>query len=378
VSISKMCLEELQLIHFKNYESASLQLSPKVNCFVGPNGAGKTNILDAIYYLSFCKSFFNPLDNQNINHNAEFFTINGSYLKNGSIDNVQCIQQRNARKQFKINKKEYDRLADHIGHFPLVIITPADSVLIQGGSEDRRKYIDSVISQFDRLYLEDLINYNKVLLQRNSLLKSFAENNRFSPDTLAIYDEKLAKLGNAIFVKRRDFLKDFLPVFEKYYAFISMESESVEIEYQSGLFEKTMEVLLEDSINQDRILRYTSTGIHKDDLVFKISSYPVKRFGSQGQQKSFLVAIKLAQFDYIRNLKGFMPILLLDDIFDKLDVDRIQQMMKLVSEHTFGQIMITDTHRERIEFIFKDINTNVRIFEVRNGSITQMADFKYE
>jgi DNA replication and repair protein RecF len=351
-------------------------MSPKVNCFVGPNGAGKTNILDAIYYLSFCKSFFNPADNQNIRHEAPFFTINGSYRRNGGNDIIQCIQQRNARKQFKINKKEYERLADHIGLFPLVIITPSDSVLIQGGSEERRKYIDSVISQFDRLYLDDLLNYNKVLAQRNYLLKTFADHNNFNPTTLSVYDDKLSELGTQIFNKRRNFLSSFLPVFSYYYAFISREQEGVEIEYQSGLFEMPMHQLLTSSVQQDRVLRYTSCGIHKDELVFKISGHPVKRFGSQGQQKSFLVAIKLAQFDYICKLKGYMPILLLDDIFDKLDVNRIQQIMKLVSENSFGQIFITDTHRERIEYIFNEIQTEVKIFEVRNGSITDTLFYK--
>ncbi len=369
-------LTQLQLIHFKNYESAMIELSSKVNCFVGPNGSGKTNILDAIYYLSFCKSYFNPSDNQNIRHGEGFFTINGSYRRNGGFDQVQCIQQRGSRKLFKFNAKEYDRLADHIGIMPLVIITPSDSVLIQGGSEERRKYIDSVISQFDRVYLDDLINYNKALAQRNVLLKRFAEQNRFLPASLEIYDEILSELGDRIFQKRRLFLNKFLPVFSEYYNFISQEKESVEIEYQSGLFDKPMRELLSLSVNQDRVLRYTSQGIHKDDLIFQLSGFPIKRFGSQGQQKSFVVAIKLAQFDYIRKLKGYMPVLLLDDIFDKLDVSRIQQMMKLVSENNFGQIFISDTHRERIEFIFKDINTQVKIFEVRDGSITDSFYYK--
>ena len=367
-----MILKELQLINFKNYQQETLEFSSKVNCFVGPNGAGKTNILDAIYYLSFCKSYFNPADSQNISHNAEFFTLNGVYKRNGSTDQIQCIQQRNARKQFKFNKKEYDRLADHIGLIPLVIITPMDAVLIQGGSEDRRKYIDSVISQFDRLYLDDLLNYNKVLYQRNSLLKIFGEQHRFDAASLEIYDSKLSELGNRIFNKRREYLDSFMPVFSSYYTFVSKQKEEVSMEYQSQLFENSFDELLINSLNQDRALRYTGAGIHKDDLIFKISGFPVKRFGSQGQQKSFLVATKLAQFDYIRKLKGYMPILLLDDIFDKLDVERIQQLMKLVSEHSFGQIFITDTHRDRIEFVFQGIETELRIFEVRNGSISDV------
>jgi DNA replication and repair protein RecF len=376
MTLTNMLLDSLQLVNFKNYTEVQVGLSPKVNCFVGPNGAGKTNLLDAIYYLSFCKSYFNPADMQNIRHSESFFALNGYYRRNGSLDHVQCIQQRESRKVFKLNKKEYDRLADHIGLLPLVIITPSDAVLIQGGSEDRRKYVDSVISQFDRLYLDSLLSYNKALMQRNALLKAFAEHGRFDEHALAIYDEKMLSLGNEIFEKRRQFLESFVPVFASYYKFISLDKEEVGIEYQSQLNTQDMAALLKASLTNDRSARYTTAGVHKDELVFTIGGYPVKRFGSQGQQKSFLVAVKLAQFDYIRQIKGYMPILLLDDIFDKLDVLRIQQMMKLVSENNFGQIFITDTHRERIEYIFKEIETEIKVFEVRNGAVTETVYLK--
>ena len=370
-----MFLQKLSLINFKNYRETELIFSEKVNCFVGNNGAGKTNLLDAIYYLSFCKSYFNSVDSQNILHSENFFTIQGLYKKdNTSSNSIHCVQKRNQRKQFKINKKDYERFADHIGHFPLVIITPLDNNLINNGSEERRKYFDGVISQFDKIYLDNLLNYNKAVSQRNSLLKNFAENHYFDKDSLEIWDEQLINLGSRIFEKRKQFLKDFASIFQEYYDFITLKKESVSVVYESHLETKRFDLLLKESIERDRMLKYTSTGIHKDDFIFKINDFPLKKFGSQGQQKSYLVALKLAQFDYIKKVKKIKPILLLDDIFDKLDILRIQQIMKLVSDNNFGQIFITDTSKERIIQIFKDIETKFEIFEIFDGMVEDSND----
>jgi DNA replication and repair protein RecF len=359
----QMYLKKLSLTGFKNYQTVNYTFSDKINCFVGNNGAGKTNLLDAIYYLSFCKSYFNPIDTQNIRHGDDFFVINGLYIRNDeSVENVQCIQKRNNRKKFLFNKKEYDRLADHIGNFPLVMISPYDRDLINDGSEIRRKYIDSVISQFDKVYLDDLISYNRVLVQRNSLLKSFAEKQFFDPKSLEIWDTQMMSLGTKIFDKRNEFLMRFIPIFQHYFSFISSAHEKVDIIYQSQLSENSYSSLLASSIDRDRSAQFSTVGIHKDDLDFRISGYPIKKFGSQGQQKSFVIALKLAQFDYTRNIKGFKPVLLLDDIFDKLDDLRVEQLITLVSENNFGQVFITDTSEERIRKIFDNMKIDHRIF----------------
>jgi DNA replication and repair protein RecF len=363
-----MFLKKLKLTNFKNYNEAEFGFSSKINCFIGNNGAGKTNILDAIYYLSFCKSYFNSVDSQNISHDTPFFAIHGSYNKNNNGgDTISCIQKRNHKKQFKLNDKEYNRLSDHIGLYPLVMISPYDRDLINEGSEIRRKFIDSVISQFNKLYLDDLINYNKALLQRNILLKKFAEKKFFDQSSLEIWDEQLIKLGEKIYKTRSAFLKEFKPLFQYYFDFISNGKEKVEVLYDSQLADNSFEELLAASLEKDRVTRYSNVGIHKDDLALQIDNYPVKRFGSQGQQKSYVVAMKLAQFEYTKNIKGFKPVLLLDDIFDKLDDIRVKQIIHLVSDNSFGQAFITDTQQERVENIFKQVKIDHKIFEIIDG-----------
>lgn len=363
-----MYLQKMSLINFKNYADEELEFCEKINCFVGDNGEGKTNLLDAIHYLSFCKSYFNPIDSQNIKHDADFFVIHGTNLKNESLDVIYCAQKRNEHKQFKLNKKEYSRFSDHIGLYPLVMISPADYVLINEGSEERRKYIDTVISQFDKVYLDNLINYNRALVQRNILLKQFAESRRFEKSSLDIWSRQLLILGQKIFDKRLEFLGEFLPIFREYFAFISGGKEKVDIEYQSQLCEGNFETQLNESEERERALRFTIVGTHKDDLLFNIETYPLKKFGSQGQQKSFIIALKLAQFEYTKNIKGFKPILLFDDIFDKLDNFRVEQLMKLVSNNSFGQVFVTDAHPERIKSIFTDIDTEIKVFRIKKGT----------
>lgn len=366
-----MYLKKLIINNFKNYKEAELNFSQKINCFVGNNAAGKTNLLDALYYLSFCKSYFNAVDTQNILHHSDFFAIHGTYKNQAETnDLVSCVQKKGHKKSFKLNKKEYSRLADHIGKFPLVMISPYDRDLINDGSEVRRKYIDGVISQFDKLYLNYLIQYNRALLQRNSLLKQFADQRYFDDASLSIWNDKLAEFGEKLFQSRKEFLMEFNPVFEEYYQFLSGGNEHVEIVYESQLNRKPLSELLNESVNKDCTVRYTTNGIHKDDLQLLINGYPVKKYGSQGQQKSFVIAVKLAQFEYMRRIKKYKPILLLDDIFDKLDDTRVQQIIKLVSDDKFGQVFITDTQRTRIEYIFKDHEIDHSIFEVVDGSVS--------
>lgn len=364
-----MYLQKLSLINFKNYAQADLELSDGVNAFTGNNGAGKTNLLDAIHYLSLCKSYFNPIDSQQIKQGTDFFIVTGQFDKNSSTENVACSVKRNQKKQFKRNKKDYQRLADHIGLFPLVMISPYDISIIIEGSEERRKFIDNVISQTDNSYLDELIVYNKVLQNRNALLKRIADTGKYDPELLAIFDEQLVSSGNVIFRKRRDFMERFVPVFNQHYSFISNDAEQVELIYESPLLEGDFADLLRRSTEKDRIMERTMTGIHRDDLQFNIHGMPMKKFGSQGQQKSFLIALKLAQYTYLYQQKGFKPLLLLDDIFDKLDDSRVTKLLQMVSAHDFGQVFITDTSSTRVRQLFDQINTGVKLFEVSGGQI---------
>jgi DNA replication and repair protein RecF len=367
-----MYLAKLKLNNFKNHTEACLHFNEKINCLVGDNGAGKTNVLDAIYYLSFTKSYFNAVDSQNILHDQDFFALHGYYKNQQSVeDQVSCIQQRNKKKQFRFNKKDYERLSDHIGKIPLVMISPYDRDLINEGSDVRRKYLDGVIAQFDKFYLNDLLEYNKAVQQRNVLLKQFAEQRYFDELTLSIWDEKLLQPGEDIYKKRKQFLKEFNPLFDRYYGYLSQGTEQVSIFYKSQLDEKPLSVLLKESVQRDLGMRYTGSGIHKDDLIFMMNGYPLKKFGSQGQQKSFVIAIKLAQFEYMRLKKGFKPILLFDDIFDKLDEKRVAQIVELVSQENFGQVFITDTQPSRINAIFDAIKIDHKIFHVENGTVRE-------
>ncbi len=369
-----MFLKKLSLTNFKNYTEAAVDFSAKINCFIGNNGEGKTNLLDAIHYLSFCKSFFNSIDYQNIRHGTDFFAIHGTYSRNGDTpETISCIQKLNQKKIFKQNTKEYDRLSDHIGLYPLVMISPYDRDLINDGSEVRRRYVDSVMSQFDKVYLNELINYNKVLAQRNALLKYFGETQTFSQESLDIWNQKMVSLGITIFETRRKFIAEFMPVFSHYYELISDGREKVGITYESQLLHGDFYQLLQQAGEKDRYARYSTVGVHKDDLIFEIDGYPVKKYGSQGQQKSFVVAIKLAQFEYTRNLKGYNPLLLFDDIFDKLDDNRVEQLIKLVSADSFGQVFITDTQRYRIEKIVNRHEIDYRIFEIATGMVKELV-----
>ena len=359
-----MFLKRLSLINYKNFDSQNFEFDSKINCFVGPNGVGKTNALDAIYHLSFGKGYFNPIGSQNIRHGEDFFVIEGEFENSDREEKIVCSLKKGMKKIIKRNGKAYDRLSDHIGLLPLVIISPADRDLIIEGSDTRRKFIDGVISQSDKEYLNTLINYNKVLLQRNSLLKYFVANHNFDASTLEVYDEQLNTYGTAIFEKRLNFIKTFIPIFKEQYSAISGDNEEVMLSYDSKLLHEDLLGLLSRSIDKDRVLQYTSVGIHKDDLNFEIAGHPIKKFGSQGQQKSFLIALKFAQFHFLKEQAKTTPVLLLDDIFDKLDEHRVAQIVGLVYNENFGQIFISDTHAERTENIVKNIHQSYKIFKL--------------
>lgn len=359
-----MFLKSLSLVNYKNFDSTSFDFDSKINCLVGHNGVGKTNVLDSIYHLSFGKSYFNPITSQNINHDSDFFVIEGTLEKNNREEHILVSAKRGQKKVIKRNNKAYEKFSEHIGFIPAVMISPGDRDLILEGSETRRKFIDGVISQSDQVYLNSLIQYNKVVAQRNALLKFFAANSKFDRDTLEIYNAQMCELGNVIFEKRKEFLKEFIPIFNHRYSEITNDKEKVSIEYSSKLFEAPLAKLLEENLQKDMALQYTSVGLHKDDLSFEIAGYPIKKFGSQGQQKSFLIALKLAQFDFIKNISKANPILLLDDIFDKLDEQRVAQIVALVSENELGQIFISDTHAERTEKVVKESNQSYKIFKL--------------
>ena len=359
-----MFIKNLKLFNFKNHSEKSFDFSPEINCFVGNNGAGKTNILDALHYLSMAKSFLGNLDAQNILHDSDFFAIEAEIQGEEKNDIIKVQLPKEGKKIIKKNDKTYERIADHIGFLPSVMISPYDSNLISDGSESRRKFLDAMISQTDSDYLFALIQYQKTLQQRNALLKYFAKNRTFDLDSLEIYNEPLNKFGTQIFEKRQRFVASILPTIQHFYEIISKGNEKVTVIYESNLNEQNFEEILSENLEKDRVLTYTSRGIHKDDLRFEMNENLIKKFGSQGQQKSFLIALKLAQIKRIKDITNKNPILLLDDIFDKLDDNRVSQLIELVNQQNFGQIFITDTHRERTESVVKRINEESKIFQI--------------
>jgi DNA replication and repair protein RecF len=359
-----MYLKNLSVLNYKNISEANYEFDTKINCFVGKNGVGKTNVLDAVYHLAYGKSYFNPLAVQNIKHGEDFFVIDGIFEKEGRREQVVCSLKKGQKKALKRNGKAYDKFSEHIGFIPLVIISPSDNDLITEGSETRRKFIDSVISQMDTAYLQELINYQKVVAQRNALLKYFALNHTFDGDTLSIYNEQLDAMGHSLFEKRKLFLADFVPIFNKHHQAITDSAETVSIVYDSQLNTKRLADLFTENLQRDRVLQYTSVGIHKDDLLFEIDAHPIKKFGSQGQQKSFLIALKLAQFEFIKKQSGVLPILLFDDIFDKLDETRVEKIVQMIDDKVFGQIFISDTHPQRTEDIVKATHQSYSVFNL--------------
>ncbi|MFN4197844.1 MAG: DNA replication/repair protein RecF [Flavobacterium sp.] len=359
-----MHLKELTLLNYKNFTEKKWVFDATINCFVGKNGVGKTNVLDAVYHLAYGKSYFNPQALQNIRHGEDFFLIEGLFEKNNRDEHIVCSLKKGQKKSLKRNGKLYDKFSEHLGFIPLVIISPYDRDLIIEGSETRRKFLDSVMAPSDSLYLQELIQYQKIIAQRNALLKYFALNRTFDKETLGIYNEQAAQLGHSIFEKRNRFMEAFAPIFEKHYLHISGGNEQVSLTYESQLHELTLMELFANSLDKDKVLQYSSCGVHKDDLLFEIEGHPIKKFGSQGQQKSFLIALKLAQFEFIRQQCGEKPILLFDDIFDKLDEHRVSKIVQMVNNDLFGQIFISDTHPERTELLIQKTNESHKIFSL--------------
>ena len=359
-----MFLKELSLTNYKNFESLKFSFDTKIICFVGLNGVGKTNILDSIYHLSYTKSYFNPIPSQNIKHGETFFFISGKYMIDDKEENILVSLKKGDKKIIKRNNKLYKKFSDHIGKIPLVLISPDDRNLIIEGSETRRKFIDGIISQTDKEYLNNLIDYNKTLKQRNALLKMFYDNSESIRKTIDIYDKQLSSDAQKIYEKRREFLNEFIPIFKSRYKELSNDKENVEIKHSSDISQdKNLYKLLKNSLEIDLRFQYTTKGIHIDDLNLNLDSFPIKKYGSQGQQKTFLIAMKLAQFDYLSKLDS-KPILLLDDIFDKLDDTRVKQIINLVNQEKFNQIFISDTNKTRSENIIKKVNKSYKIFEI--------------
>lgn len=363
-----MSIKKLTLFQFKNYESLELEFKTHVICFLGNNGQGKTNLLDAVHYLSFCKSYFNSIDSQNIKSGEDQGSIYGEFHLKNTLEIIHCGLRKNQRKVFKRNHKEYDKLSEHIGLIPSVILTPYDIELILDGSEIRRKFIDATISQYSNVYLDNVIAYNQALAQRNNLLKSFGKSGSYIAELLEPWDYQLVQFGQQIFEKRKQFFAEFIPVFNEMYHQISGGIEVASLEYKSDLHQDAFEVLLKKNKDKDRFLERTAGGIHKDDMEFSIDNFPIKKYASQGQQKSFLIALKLAQYQILKNSNQETPILLLDDIYDKVDDTRVANLIQWLLKHHDGQIFISDTHVERIPAILKANNATFEAFRIEKGS----------
>jgi DNA replication and repair protein RecF len=361
-----MRLNSLSILNYKNIREAELVFSPKINCFIGNNGMGKTNLLDAIYFLSFCKSHSNSIDSQNILHNSEFFMLQGKYEIDDSIEEIYCGMKARQKKQFKRNKKEYERLSEHIGLLPLVLVSPDDAMLISEGSDERRKFVDGVISQYNKSYLNQLLQYNNALKQRNALLKI---ETAVDSSLLDIWEEQMALYGNYIYEQRKKFIDEFIPIFQDYYRYISNGNEQISLSYKSQHDEHDIKARMMATRDRDRMLGYSTQGIHKDELEMMLDNFPIKRVGSQGQNKTYLISLKLAQFNFLKRTHKLSPLLLLDDIFDKLDSNRVSKIVELVSSETFGQIFITDTNREHLDLMLRELAQDATIFIVEDGEI---------
>ena len=369
-----MHLENLSLINFKNYAGCDLRFSREINCFVGANGSGKTNLLDAIHYLSLTKSAFNTIDQQNIRHNTDYFAVHGTFALEGQLHQIKCSLKTGEKKQFKNGNDRYEKLSQHIGQFPLILITPYDTDIIREGSETRRKFFDNLLSQIDQDYLNQLIEYNHYLRQRNKLLKQFQERSYFDPTLLESYDRTLISVSQVLSRCRAELLDDYLPFFKQRYQEISGGNEKVNLSYRSEVLDDNFPNLFRSSLQKDMALQRTTLGIHKDDFIFEMEDHPIKKLGSQGQQKSFVIALKLAQFELIKEAKGFKPLLLMDDIFDKLDDQRIAKLMDLVAGHAFGQLFVTDARPERTQSIFEKVDAEVKLFAVKDGEVGEMVE----
>lgn len=369
-----MHLENIILTNFKNYEQVEFDFSPEINCLTGKNGSGKTNVLDAIYFSCITRSAFQHKDNILLYPDSKFYLIQSLFNSKESRFDVKASFEKRKKKVFKIKGRAYEKLSDHIGLFPVVMVTPYDTDLIREGSEFRRKFFDGILCQFDQQYLQDLVKYNTILKTRNSLLKHFHEQHYFDLDLLETYNEQLFPLNQSLNAKRVLFLDSFNQHFLKHYAFLCTETtEEVSLTYKSNV-EETMENDFFINQKKDRILQRTSIGIHRDDYVFRLNNASVKQMGSQGQQKSFILALQLAKFSVLHEKKEIKPILLLDDIFDKLDESRINRLIELMTNKQFGQVFITDASSDRVKNFIKDVEMKIRLITIDNGTLKQVED----
>ena len=360
-----MILERLSIINYKNIQEATLELSSKINCFIGHNGAGKTNVLDAVYFLSFCHSAQTTQDSLVIRHDQDFFMLEGKY----EDFTIHCGMKRGGKKVVRRDKKAYQRLSEHIGLIPIVLVSPSDILLIEGSSEERRRLMDVVISQQDPAYIESLNRYNKALQQRNAMLK--IEDMEPDPELMGLWEEQMAREGEAIYQKRQAFVEQLTPLFQQYYETISGGREQVSLRYTSHCQRGPLLEVIQRDRFKDRAVGYSLHGIHRDDLEIMLDGHPMRREGSQGQQKTFVIALKLAQFEFLKRANSqTTPLLLLDDIFDKLDAQRVEQIIQLVASEQFGQIFITDTNRDHIDQILSKGDFDYKLYNVTNGVIS--------
>lgn len=361
-------MDRIAITHYKNISEASVRLSPRMNCLIGHNGEGKTNFLDAVYYLSFCRSAYTSADSNLILHGEDFFMLNGRYITDeGEEEDIYCGMKRGAKKHFKRNKKEYKRLSAHIGLIPLIFVAPSDTAVIEGGSDERRRIMDLVVSQYDPTYIEALNRYNKALQQRNAMLRAEPE-----PDDalISILEEQMGAEGEIVYAGRDRFISELTPLFQAYYKRISNEKEEVSLQYTSHCQRGALADVIREGRNRDRAVGYSLHGIHRDDIDMLIGGYPVKREGSQGQCKTFAIALKLSQFELLKGINPkSTPILLLDDVFDKLDAERVEQIVRIVSGDGFGQIFVTDTNREHLDKILRGCSHDYTLFNVEKGNI---------
>ncbi len=363
-----MYLKRISILNYRNIAECELEFSPKINCFLGRNGMGKTNLLDAVYYLSFCKSHLNPIDSQVIKHDADFFMLQGTFERCGADEVVSCAVKRRAKKRFKRNQKEYERLSDHIGFVPVVLVAPSDADLVSEGSDYRRRFLDTVIAQYDKPYLDALIRYNAALQNRNALLKNDSADDETMFD---IYESQMATEAAYIYEKRAAFVANFVPIFQQFYGKIAADGEQVGIAFEAHAQQGDLQPQLRAVRDRDRLLGYSSRGAHRDDLTLTLGDYPMKRTGSQGQVKTFTVALKLAQYLFLKRICGVKPLLLLDDIFDKLDSDRVTRIVQIVGSDDFGQIFITDTNSSHLDEILAQIGGEQRLFNVVDGAVAK-------
>lgn len=362
-----MILKNVSILNFKNIEEANMSFSPKINCFTGNNGMGKTNILDAIYYLSFCKSSMSQGgDSAVLKHGADMMMLQGQYERRGELENVSVGIQSGKRKAVKRNGKEYQRLSQHIGLLPIVMVSPLDWDLIRGAGEERRRLMDQIISQSNREYLDALIRYGKALENRNAMIKrGFRDSLLFET-----VESQLCDAASYIHSVRAQWIVQFSPIFLNYYQAIAQSSETVSVKYRSHLNDAAMQQVLDANRERDFILGYTSRGVHRDDIELMLGDYSMRKTGSQGQCKTYTIALRLAQFDFLKQVSGITPILLLDDIFDKLDAHRVENIINVVNDNggsRFGQIFITDTNRTHLDDIIRSLGGDYKIFHVEHG-----------